>query len=144
MDILKEGLFYKGKLCPSIEHRCPTFSANDGEADYSYSQRAHIFFVAGKKAIKNCREIIFLTPAKEIPEIKKKVKEIKEFFMERNPGKKDTLEQIQQCLLSTIAEEDQRDRSASKSCSNFYDKISAFYRELDELIEVELPKLRKV
>ncbi len=61
LDILDEALCFDGRFCPTFEHRGPILSQNDDEADYSYAQRAHLFLSLGRKIVKNCREIIWLT-----------------------------------------------------------------------------------
>lgn len=139
LDILQMALVYKGKFCPIIEHRCPSLSPNDGEADYSYAQRAQLFFVAGRKIIKCCREVIFLTPEGDLPKTKNKLTEIKTFLMHTKPGQKSSLEKIHQELLLAIAE-----REVTDDCFSYFEIISNFHADLDKLIELELPILRKL
>lgn len=116
LDILKEGLRYRGKYCPIIEHRCPTLSPNDGEGDFSYAQRAHFFRSIGRKAIRNCRQIICLTSEDDLRGIQRQVKEIKKYLLGSDSEKKNTLELIEQCLLTLISEKGQVNPSAIDDC----------------------------
>ena len=144
LDLLDEALCFDGRLCPSIEHRCPTLSQGDGEADYSYAQRAHLFLSSGRKIVKNCREIIWLTPKGDLSETIEKLKEIKEYLTEKEPGKRSTLGRIHQYLLSVMGGEEREINRKEGEGQVYKEKIPSFRDSLDQLIEEELPKLRKV
>ena len=98
----------------------------------------HYFLIVGRKIIKSCREIICLTPKKDLPEIKNKLKELKYFLTKNEPGKKEELHQIGCALLNAIAGTGHDSSSDYIQCS---EQLSKYYVDLDELMEQELPPL---
>lgn len=133
LQILETAMIYRGKFCYIIEHRCPTLSLHDGESDYSYAERAHLFLIKVRELIKNCREIIFLTPTKDLPQTIEIIRDIKKYLIQEERKTHTT-------LLNGISEQDHWDRN---QCDNYARQFNSFYQHLDDLIEKELPNLRK-
>jgi hypothetical protein len=143
LNILTMGLLYRGRYCPLIEHRVPKFSQNDGEADMSYAQRAHFFFAIGYKIIQNSRKLIFLIPKADLPEALSKVKEINEYLtVTKNEQTKSTLEMIETAILHSVAES--KPSNVGSDCDKYYKQLLKLSRDLESIIEKELPELRKI
>ena len=84
-----------------------------------------------------------LTPKGDLPEVIVKLKGIKEYLTEKEPGKKSTLGRIVQYLLSAMMGGG-IDENRTKDKQLYRESITSFRDSLEELIEKELPKLQKV
>ena len=94
LNILYEFLNFGGKFCHSLgEFRCITLSMNEGKANYSYAERAQLFFSKGDVAAKECRDLLSKLPSDS--STKKNVKKILSFLV-------DNLRSMEMALISKM------------------------------------------
>lgn len=137
IEIVQTAVTFEGKFCPIIEHRMPTLAANDNEKDYSFSQRAFQFRLVVRRIIRGCQEVNALTPTKQLPKLKKCLTQIKVFF-------KDEMVGLNAFFLHGVAEDFPCSEKKYKDQERYSAKLQSFYTVLENLIEEEISKLRKV
>lgn len=139
LNMLEQAFVFDGRLCPSIEHRCPDLSPHDGNGlQMSFAQRGHQFRIIGQRIIRNCRKIIFLTPNGCLPYTLEICKKIKFFLAEKESGDSNTrldfMINILQASLAGYPKE-------AVIFTQFYTALREYRLQLDNHIEKELPYL---
>ncbi len=143
---LYQAFVFKGKFCPQLEHRTPSFSFADkgsdekSKAKMSVAQRAFQFYSIGRKIINNCRKVIFLSGRDHLPKTVALCKQIKLYLLKQEPGKKRHLDFMIQTLVSSL--DDEQNLVADKGLFRTYqEEFLQFHNELDAIVEAELPQI---
>ncbi len=127
LEILEQAFIFRGIFCPLIEYKAPDLALGNNQA-----QRSHQFHMIGRRIIKNCRSIIYLTPSNHLPLITQNCQQLISFFLSKKSEESKTFLEIQTNQLMT------------SSNMNFEDMINGLrtYRlKFDVVIPQELPAL---
>lgn len=142
LEKLEQAYIFRGQFCPLIEHRVPFFSDKDGDGiiTMSYAQRGHQFRVIGYRIIRNCRQVIFLTPKEHLPQVLESCKAINNFLCSKSPESKIYLDIMVDNLISYMYAVD-RKMNIDSDIKDFDKNIRTLHDNLDQVIQDELPYL---
>jgi hypothetical protein len=134
LEILEQAFIFNGRFCPLIEHRCPNLLLDDDNivSNMSYAQRSNQFYMIGRRIVKNCRTIIYLTPVNHLPQITKTCKNLIAFLLDTKQGSNTSYLQIDTSRLMS---------NPSDDFNQMIFGLRKYHKELDDIIPTELPNL---
>jgi len=125
---LHYAFLFRGSFCPSIEAKCPTLEKNSDKAERGYQ-----FLQMGIEIINDTKQIIYLIPSKNLPNLINLCSKALEHLEKKEKGKKRHLDYLITTIIGLLNKDTIGKKEFDEESELFYD----FYVQLHKIMKEE-------